>query len=380
MQRSSRHVFPRLINPIDTRVAYVATKPAVRLVSRRCHSLTGFYLRRAQPLPTYTPPTLSTNRPAPDLGKWGRPQGLSQRFPIFSPTSGASDSTFKRRRDPHELASGSTQVSDGKRGSRSEPSRFAPSGHTKWKKPVPFPMPRTRPESSSRTTSRDPAPHLPNSAAQSLSRPRSAMHLRGDLKDHTLRAKTVPAPSEELFVEAEDFEAPSSDQVHGDFASKTRRSRVAHKERGSLRLRSDFEPSFRNRSRDKILKPHESNAKVKSKPKVLNRIKPEVFIPSIISVGNLSRILRVSLRRPRFICKHSRHSFSDQVDCSGRCGKREWRKRPPTTMVRYPSKPLLVWPNPPFLVLTSEYAVLLAEEFDYKPVVNDEAAFDLYPS
>jgi hypothetical protein len=31
-------------------------------------------------------------------------------------------------------------------------------------------------------------------------------------------------------------------------------------------------------------------------------------------------------------------------------------------------------------VLTSEYAVLLAEEFNYKPVVNDEAAFDLYPS
>ena len=33
-----------------------------------------------------------------------------------------------------------------------------------------------------------------------------------------------------------------------------------------------------------------------------------------------------------------------------------------------------------FLVLTSEYAALLAEEFRYKPVVNDEAAFDLYPS
>jgi translation initiation factor IF-2 len=31
------------------------------------------------------------------------------------------------------------------------------------------------------------------------------------------------------------------------------------------------------------------------------------------------------------------------------------------------------------LVLTSEYAVLLADEFNRNPVVNDEAAFDLYP-
>ena len=211
-------------------------------------------------------------------------------------------------------------------------------------------MPRTRPESSSRAISRDPAWHLANSAARSPSHPRSAMHPRRDSQGHSLRAETAPAPSQELFVEAVDFEieAPSSDQVHGDFANKTRRSRVAHKERGSLRLRSDFEPSFRNRSRDKVLKPHESNAKLKSKPKVLNRIKPEVFIPSIISVGNLARILRVSLGRPRFIHKHSRHSFSDQVDSSGRCGKREWRKRPPTTMVRHPSKPLLVWPNSHF--------------------------------
>jgi hypothetical protein len=32
-----------------------------------------------------------------------------------------------------------------------------------------------------------------------------------------------------------------------------------------------------------------------------------------------------------------------------------------------------------FLVLTSEYAVLLADEFNRNSVVNDEAAFDLYP-
>ena len=31
------------------------------------------------------------------------------------------------------------------------------------------------------------------------------------------------------------------------------------------------------------------------------------------------------------------------------------------------------------IVLTSDYAVLLAEEFGRNPIVNDEAAFDIYP-
>lgn len=329
-------MFPRLINPIDTRVAHVATKPAL-LPTRNPH----------------TPPTLSTNRSAPDLGKWGRPQGLSQRSsgPSFSPSSGASGSTFRKGRHPHQLASDSAYASDGKRGSRPEPFRIAPSGHAKWTKSIPFPMPRTRPESTPRTISRDPAPHLANNlAARSRSHPRNVTHPRIDPRDHSLRTEATPAPSRELIVEAEDFEseALSSDQVHREPANnKPRRSRVTHKERGSLRLAySDFEPSFRNRGRDKVMKPHGSNAKLKSKPKVLNNKKTEVFIPSIISVGNLARILRVSLGRLQ----------------------RKMREAGMGEEASYDH------------VLTSEYAVLLAEEFNYKPVVNDEAAFDLYPS
>ncbi|KAI9466239.1 hypothetical protein BJY52DRAFT_1240593 [Lactarius psammicola] len=332
MQRGSRHVLPRLAKPIDIRFASAATKPA--------------------PFPTRnsdTPPTLSTNRSAPDLGKWGRPQGLSQQFPGpgFSPASG---STFKRGRHPHDLVSDSVQASDGKRGSRPEPPHIAPSGHSKWKKPIPFPMPSRRPESSPHTVSRDPAPHHANSAARSLPHPGSVTHSRRDPRDHSLRAETAPAPSKELFVEAEDFEseALSSDQVHAGLANnKPRRSRVAHKERGSLRLAyNDYGPSSRNRSRDKVTKPHGANAKLKSKPKVLNRTRPEVFIPSIITVGNLARILRVSLSRLQ----------------------RKMREAGMEEEASYDH------------VLTSEYAVLLAEEFNYKPVVNDEAAFDLYPS
>ena len=174
-------------------------------------------------------------------------------------------------------------------------------------------MPRTRPDSTPRTSSRDFAPHLANSAARSLPHLGSAMHPRRDPRDHSFRAETAPAPSEELFVEAEDIESEALPfgQVRGDFANnKSRRSKIAHKERGSLRpAYSDF----RTRSRDKVMKPHaphESNAKPKSKPKVLNRTRPEVFIPSIISVGNLARILRVSLSRLCFIWVHSRYSFA----------------------------------------------------------------------
>jgi hypothetical protein len=42
-------------------------------------------------------------------------------------------------------------------------------------------------------------------------------------------------------------------------------------------------------------------------------------------------------------------------------------------------QPLRSWPLHSSPVLTSEYAVLLADEFNRNPVVNDEAAFDLYP-
>ena len=31
------------------------------------------------------------------------------------------------------------------------------------------------------------------------------------------------------------------------------------------------------------------------------------------------------------------------------------------------------------IVLTSDYAVLLAEEFGRNPITDDEAAFDIYP-
>lgn len=57
----------------------------------------------------------------------------------------------------------------------------------------------------------------------------------------------------------------------------------------------------------------------------------------------------------------------------------EWRRRLRMITVFQFVQPLRSWPLHAFLVLTSEYAVLLADEFNRNPVVNDEAAFDLFP-
>jgi hypothetical protein len=94
--------------------------------------------------------------------------------------------------------------------------------------------------------------------------------------------------------------------------SRARRSKVAHKERGSLRrtFRDDDLPS-RIRNRDTPTKVLVQNSKPKSKPRALNETKVEVFIPSIVSVGNLSRILGVSLGTQCVTRESSEYSLLD---------------------------------------------------------------------
>jgi len=94
--------------------------------------------------------------------------------------------------------------------------------------------------------------------------------------------------------------------------SRARRSKVAHKERGSLKrtFRDDDLPS-RSRNRDTPTKVLVQNSKPKSKPRTLNETKVEVFIPSIVSVGNLSRILGVSLGTQCVARESSEYSLLD---------------------------------------------------------------------
>ncbi|KAF9068645.1 hypothetical protein BDP27DRAFT_1223733 [Rhodocollybia butyracea] len=92
---------------------------------------------------------------------------------------------------------------------------------------------------------------------------------------------------------------------------------------------------------------HEQKTKVrKSKKFVAKQVTPDVYIPSIVSVGQLAQLLDVRLGR-----------LQRKMVQSGMEAETSYNH-----------------------VLTSDYAVLLAEEFGKNPIVNDEMAFNIYPS
>ncbi|KAG2075948.1 initiation factor 2 [Suillus decipiens] len=80
-------------------------------------------------------------------------------------------------------------------------------------------------------------------------------------------------------------------------------------------------------------------------PRLGTRSSPQVYIPTTVSVGQLARLLNVRqtlLQRKMVDAGMAAEASYDHV-------------------------------------LTSDYAALLAEEFGRNPIVNDEAAFDIYP-
>ncbi|KAL0063317.1 translation initiation factor IF-2 [Marasmius tenuissimus] len=84
------------------------------------------------------------------------------------------------------------------------------------------------------------------------------------------------------------------------------------------------------------------------KPKtfVEKKVRADVYIPSVVSVGTLAQLLDVRLERLQQRMKRS--GMADEASYDH--------------------------------VLTSDYAILLAEEFGKNPIVSDEMAFDIYPS
>ncbi|KAJ3863882.1 hypothetical protein EV359DRAFT_42207 [Lentinula novae-zelandiae] len=84
----------------------------------------------------------------------------------------------------------------------------------------------------------------------------------------------------------------------------------------------------------------------KNKVFVEKKISVDVYIPSLVSVGQLAQLLNVRLAR-----------LQRKMEQSGMGEETSYDH-----------------------VLTSDYAVLLAEEFGKNPVVNDEMAFNIYPS
>jgi translation initiation factor IF-2 len=190
-----------------------------------------------------------------------------------------------------------------------EHSRTASSSQTKWKRPIPFPMPGA---GSERPFPRDSAPHRSKFPAHSIPSPSTAARSGRAARDTALPAETDLSTSEEWPVNEGNFES----EVSSNYTrlalreSRERRFKIVHKERGSLSraFRDDDLPS-RNHSRDTPTKTHAQNSKPKGKLKALKGAQVEVFIPSTVSVGNLARILGVSLGRPLFVRQHSEFSL-----------------------------------------------------------------------
>jgi hypothetical protein len=166
---------------------------------------------------------------------------------------------------------------------------------------------------SERYSRRDSAHHRSDSAAPTFPLRSAAARSRRATHEPDLHAEKVRPPSEERSDDEGTFESevPCSDYAREALKnSRARRLKIAHKEHGSLKraFRDDELPS-RNRNRGAPAKTHAHNPKPKSKRKALDKTKVDVFIPSTVSVGNLARILGVSLGAPHFVRQYSGFSL-----------------------------------------------------------------------
>ncbi|TFY70525.1 hypothetical protein EVG20_g2470 [Dentipellis fragilis] len=205
----------------------------------------------------------------------------------------------------------------------------------KWNRPGPSP-------STSAPMQRDPPPHI-------SMRPANPFGLRSP--QERLTAKPPP-PSE---VDAPDRRRDVEDLAvlpnvsQDDERHVPRRGKTAFKERHSLRHALSQEatiPAHKRVSTARSAVDPVKKVKHKKARSEFGRVKLDVFIPSTVSVGNLARLLKVKLGTLQRKMREAGMGDDASYDH----------------------------------VLTSDYAVLLAEEFNRNPVINDEAAFDIYPS
>ncbi|KAI0093562.1 hypothetical protein BDY19DRAFT_989129 [Irpex rosettiformis] len=140
-----------------------------------------------------------------------------------------------------------------------------------------------------------------------------------------------------------------------DRGSSTNRKFGPNKARSKGIGQKDSRDDNRWRSREQSLPSKKDNsandlrtAKAKkpkeAAPKPPKQITPDVFIPTVVSVGNLAKLLNIRLDR----LQRKMHQVGMEGESS----------------YDY--------------MLNSEYASLIAMEFNRNPVVNDEAAFDIF--
>lgn len=129
-----------------------------------------------------------------------------------------------------------------------------------------------------------------------------------------------------------------------DSQPRSRINRDEYKRRGSLLSRVHEDVAIEGHSRIHASTRPSGPAR-KKRSKSLNVVPVDIYIPSFCSVGNLARLLNVKLEKLQRKMVEAGMGSESSYDH----------------------------------VLTSEYASLLAAEFDRNPIVNDEAAFDIYP-
>lgn len=129
-----------------------------------------------------------------------------------------------------------------------------------------------------------------------------------------------------------------------DQGKHNRPGRVGYKARGSIRLHMDEDVIIPSHPRVHVQNP--AAKKQKKKAIVEKRVSLDVYIPSTVSVGQLARLLDVPLEDLQQ--KMWESGMGDQLSYDH--------------------------------ILSSDYAVLIAEEFGRNPIVNDEAAFDIHPA
>lgn len=149
-------------------------------------------------------------------------------------------------------------------------------------------------------------------------------------------------------------EGPDIAEVEGfadaetEGTSITRQRKAALKDRTSPKSRGKEMVSKREEEQERLARlaaEREKEKKARPKSLHLKKVQADVYIPSLVSVENLARLLNVRLERLQ-------------------------RKMVQVGMAEQSSYDY---------VLTAEYASLIAMEFNRNPVVNDEAAFDIYP-
>lgn len=153
-----------------------------------------------------------------------------------------------------------------------------------------------------------------------------------------------------------------------------RSNRTLFKERGSLLSRKPDDAA------DSVNISKPGMKKMKKNFVVEKKVSADIYIPSTVTVGTLARLLGVRLGRDAGMLSLSTLTYSIIEHLQRRMrlsGMTEQANHDHSTCLTHIYR--CRRPNFYLSVLTCDYAVLLAEEYGRNPIVNDEAAFDIYP-